>query len=66
MQFKEALKNFRKKLALSQLDFSKHLGFTQSCISFWERGRCYPNLNNLKKIIAFAKKKKFKFPNVLK
>lgn len=47
---KERMRKRRKELQLTQEMFAKNGGFTQQVISDWERGRNYPNLENMIRI----------------
>ena len=44
------IKNIRKSLGFSQLEFSKVIGATKSAVANWENGYNYPNNERLKTI----------------
>lgn len=50
----ERIKKIRKKLGMSQLEFSKAIGATKSAVSNWENGYNAPNNERLKVIAELA------------
>jgi transcriptional regulator with XRE-family HTH domain len=51
-----AITNIRKRLGLTQAAFAQALEVDQSTVSRWEQDKLAPDLNDLRKIRALAKK----------
>lgn len=60
MTFEESIKFMRKTLRMSQREFAKEIGCSQTLISSFEIGIKKPCYDNLKKLSDFAKKHKIK------
>lgn len=50
MEFKEKLKDFRKRNSLTQVEFAKKYGFSRTTITELESGRKTPTLKMIEKI----------------
>lgn len=63
-----AIKNLRNSIGLSQADFAKAVGISQSAISQIERNLMRPKPDVAKKLVSFAKKNnaKLSFENIYK
>jgi transcriptional regulator with XRE-family HTH domain len=55
--FSNAVRTARKENQLTQIDFAKLVGVTQSTISFWERGIEIPSFEHQVKMLTL-------FPNI--
>ena len=54
MTFAEKVKYVRKKLMLSQVEFSKELGVAFTTINRWETGLREPNYSMQRKFVEFC------------
>jgi predicted transcriptional regulator len=55
------IEKLRRNLWMTQLDFAKEIGISQTIVSQYEKGIKRPSPRTIKKIILFAKLKKQKF-----
>lgn len=55
MEFKDRLRQLRKKNKLTQEELAKILNYGYTAIANYESGRTQPSLNNLKKLAEFFK-----------
>lgn len=54
-----SIRELRKALMLTQVEFAEKLGVQQPIISSWERGGHGPSLGSYKKLLKMAKQKGF-------
>lgn len=53
MKFGDRIKEHRLQMKMTQADVSKKLFTTRQTISNWEKGKSYPDLNMLIKLVIF-------------
>ncbi len=53
IKFTERLKELREEKGWTQDKLAKMLGYTESCVGKWERGKTEPNLNDLARVAQF-------------
>lgn len=51
MKIKNEVKELRLFLGLTQAQFAKRIGVSESAVKQWESGRCFPSPSNMKQII---------------
>jgi len=51
MELKDVIKKVRLSLRLSQAEFGRRVGVSESLVCRWEQGNRKPNYKNLRKII---------------
>ena len=61
MTFGEKVKYARKKLMLSQVEFSKELGVAFTTINRWESGLREPNYSMQRKFVEYCESKNITF-----
>lgn len=50
MTFHDRLKELRKEKGLSQSEISQFLNVRQNTYSYWEQGKCEPDIDTLKRL----------------
>lgn len=56
----KSIKRLRQELELTQNEFAKKLGITQTTVSLWENGFQTPSVVSAHKMIKLGKEKKIK------
>ena len=55
MDYSEAVKELRKALILSQIEFAKYIGVSFQSINRWERGKHEPTIKVKRKLASLFK-----------
>lgn len=53
VRFKNKIKQLRFENGISQRGLAKKIGVSQNAVRRWEDGFCTPNVENLRKLVAF-------------
>lgn len=60
MMYSEAIKNLRKKMILTQIEFAKMLGVSFGTVNRWESGKYEPTTKLKRKLQPYFEKYKIK------
>lgn len=55
MDYSEVVKELRKALILSQIEFAKYIGVSSQSINRWERGKHEPTIKFKRKLASLFK-----------